>query len=348
GNYLITRAEATNPIQIFQEDANSHLEIWLSRRIPTAADLEDARLQLSLLTERMRSEPSVGILDVPFVLSIHYLVAFVLPRVDEKFVPGVEDLFIPLLRETFGSVWRYLETSHPSILLRPELLQSRFNLLIIMANLMNLGSHQTDLVGFRELIHAIADFGVIEIMAKDVALTDENNGSQHKIVEHIATFKRFTNTIRIVSNFAEFKLDTIFRPTIVDWFKTLNHIYMKGAVFDGRTEQEEWSKLIMDFWYSDLGESLDACPRVLVCEMSRPKLRQEIFSGMRVWPSSILWSAVPATVLIGRHIFQLHIESRVHGRKSIDFSNASCIGTATQSTKNYTAECDIMGPGGLA
>ncbi|KAH7323373.1 hypothetical protein B0J17DRAFT_241733 [Rhizoctonia solani] len=147
-NYLITKADFSNAIQTFQEDAHQHVDIWFSRRTLTAVDLEDARLQLSILTKRLRSEPSTGICVVPFTLSFYFLVGFSLPNADEKFIPGVEDLFIPLLREAFGGFWCCFKIGVASLIIRPDLIRKRIGLLIITINLMldHLEIHPTDLV----------------------------------------------------------------------------------------------------------------------------------------------------------------------------------------------------------
>ncbi|CAE6476557.1 unnamed protein product [Rhizoctonia solani] len=170
--YLFTKADISSVIQVFQEDAHRHLGLWLSRRTPTAMDLEDARLQLSMLIERIWSEPGIGTNDVPFILSFYFLVTFSLPQVDEHFILGVEDLFIPLLTESFRSFWHYFkfESGFASVILRPELVKDHIGILTIMINLMltHLFRHPTKVITMKQVLQAVADLGVVEILAKAV------------------------------------------------------------------------------------------------------------------------------------------------------------------------------------
>ncbi|CUA72992.1 putative protein MG316 [Mycoplasma genitalium G37] [Rhizoctonia solani] len=257
--YLFTKADISGVIQVFQEDAHRHLELWLSRRTPTAMDLEDARLQLSMLIERIRSEPGTGTNDVPFILSFYFLVTFSLPQVDEHFIPGVEDLFIPLLRESFRSFWRYFkfESGFASVILRPELVKDRIGILTIMINLMltHLFRHPTKVITMKQVLQAVADLGVVEILAKAVFFTNDYSGTNDidKITEHFGTFKMFANNVRYISQDG---LGAVFRHTSTDWFKVYIFKEMQDVFFGTSTRHEEWFNITINFWY-ELGASLD-------------------------------------------------------------------------------------------
>ncbi|KAG8698278.1 hypothetical protein FRC11_014521, partial [Ceratobasidium sp. 423] len=175
-NYLVARGDVTSPIQKFHEDVRRRLHIWLSRSTPTAVDLEDARTQLTMLTRRLCSEPTSGLFAVPFTTSVSDLITFVLPKEEEGFTPGVEELFLPLLRESFTSFWRHLKVDYASMR-RPRLLVNIATILTILSNFIidHLRNHPAHEAILKEVLRTIADLGVVETIAKAMILIDSSN-----------------------------------------------------------------------------------------------------------------------------------------------------------------------------
>ncbi|CAE6401812.1 unnamed protein product [Rhizoctonia solani] len=177
-NYLATIEVANDPLPKFEEDIRNHPRIWYSGA-PIAVDPEDARTQLSLLTTRMRSQSNIESSAIPYSVLATSLAMHVFPKPEQGFIPGVEDLFIPLLRESFWGFWNYLEVNSTTSPVAPDSLVNHAGILIIMANRMvSHVKNATCLVSSREIMQEVVDLGLIEIVSKSILLIDDYNGEK--------------------------------------------------------------------------------------------------------------------------------------------------------------------------
>ncbi|CAE6421542.1 unnamed protein product [Rhizoctonia solani] len=180
-NYLVAGDNVT-PIQIFEEDARAHSQIWHSRNASIAVDLEDARTQLLLLTKKMHFEPARGPSAVSFSMLAPSLILYFSPNSKVGFISGVEDLFLPLIQELFAGFWRYLEIGDNPIFVPPEVFVNHFGAIMLINNCMiqHLIDHPPIAAGVtsKEALQATVDLGVIELMSQSIILIDDYNGEE--------------------------------------------------------------------------------------------------------------------------------------------------------------------------
>ncbi|CAE6376861.1 unnamed protein product [Rhizoctonia solani] len=179
-NYLVVGGNGASPIQKFEQDIRERAKIWLSRNTPVAVDLEDSRTQLALLGKQLQFERDVGFSAIPFSMFASSLILHFTPTHEEGFVPGVEDLFVPLIQKLFGGFWRYLAIDTTPRPVPPEVLVNHFGAMMVLTNCMlrHLINHPTAGVTAREALQATADLGVIEMMSQSIILIDDYNGEE--------------------------------------------------------------------------------------------------------------------------------------------------------------------------
>ncbi|CAE6376841.1 unnamed protein product [Rhizoctonia solani] len=158
----------------FEKDITKNSQIWFSRDVTAAVDLEDARTQLSLLTKRLHFDPAVDSSPNRFAMSAITLVLHALPKPKEGFVPGVEDLFVPLIEETFRSTWSLLAVEFTTQPLLPSTLLEYFGAFFMEINsiLEHLIEHPAADVTPKEVLQVIVDSGVVETMSKSILYID--------------------------------------------------------------------------------------------------------------------------------------------------------------------------------
>ncbi|KEP52544.1 hypothetical protein V565_043960 [Rhizoctonia solani 123E] len=244
-NQLASR-ENTDPCPEFEEDITNHAQIWFSTNAKTTVDLEDARTQLSLLTKQLHFDP-VNPSPEGFAISAINLILHTLPNPKQGFVPGVEDLFVPLLGEIFRSTWNLLGvefTREPMI--TSTLLRYLGAFVITINNILDhLIDHPAADVTAKEVLQVVVDSGVIEIMSKFIIYIDDYEG-KYQISNDLRPFKLFGDKCHHI--LGPHGLNEMFEHTFIDWFKTLTYRCIHDGIYGTHSQHEEWFKKVIHFW----------------------------------------------------------------------------------------------------
>ncbi|KAG8696328.1 hypothetical protein FRC08_007229 [Ceratobasidium sp. 394] len=189
---------------------------------------------------------------VPNLADVGTILGFVTAR--HGLLPGVGDLFIPLMRVTFEYFWLTAagKTLHNKFSLEAEDVATT----ILPAFHMLEHLHKCAPERVHEFTTASAELGAMEILARGLVLVKQEDDfdEEAKFRPLFQACNNFTSMLAMVDP-ALFRVNT-FADAFVEWFKTLRYMRARDGMFNTRTRTKTWY-LITEGCWTQAGEFLE-------------------------------------------------------------------------------------------
>ncbi|CAE6492443.1 unnamed protein product [Rhizoctonia solani] len=246
--YIVAGTDHIGTLDEYNKDAGEYYEVWLPKGRPV--DLEDARTILHAFIQRMQSTSILY--PLPDVPTMGSMVSFVVPR--SGLMPGVEDLFIPLVQVVFRYFWTSVagKSLHTKFQLEPEDVATVVHPAFVMVEhlVKRAPSRATEFV--KELIN----LGVIETLSRGFVLIKREPGFDEEL--------KFSPLIRVCHEFSNSLLhvgpptyrESEFADTFVEWFKTLRYLRSQDSMLNTQTGHTNWYPMSERVWV-EIGDILE-------------------------------------------------------------------------------------------
>ncbi|CAE6451686.1 unnamed protein product [Rhizoctonia solani] len=246
--YIVAGTDHIGTLEAYNKDAGQYYESWLPKSRPV--DLEDARTILHAFTQRMQSTSILY--PLPDVPTMGTMISFVVPR--SGLIPGVEELFIPLIRLVFGYFWVSVagKSLYTKFCLEAEDVATVVHPAFVIVK--HLVKHTPSRA--KEFVKELINLGIIESLSRGFALVKR----EPELDEHA----KFSPLIRVCHEFSNSLLnvgpptyrESEFADTFVEWFKTLRHLRSQDSMLNTRTDHTNWYEMSDQVWI-EIGDILE-------------------------------------------------------------------------------------------
>ncbi|EUC60706.1 hypothetical protein RSOL_361070 [Rhizoctonia solani AG-3 Rhs1AP] len=245
---IVAGTDHIGTLDEYNKDAGQYYEIWLPKGRPV--DLEDARTILHAFTQRMQSTSILY--PLPDVPTMGAMLSFVTPR--SGLIPGVEDLFIPLVRVVFDYFWISVagKSLHTKFRLEAEDVATVVHPAFVMVE--HLVKHTPTRA--KEFVKELINLGIIELLSRGFALIKREPGldEQAKFSPLIRVCHEFSNSLLRVG--PPTYRESEFADTFVEWFKTLRYLRSQDSMLNTRTDHTNWYEMSNRAWV-EIGDILE-------------------------------------------------------------------------------------------
>ncbi|CAE6472380.1 unnamed protein product [Rhizoctonia solani] len=246
--YIVAGTDHIGTLEEYNKDAGQYYEIWLPKS--RSVDLEDALTILHAFTQRMQSTSILY--PLPDVPTMGAMLSFVAPR--SGLIPGVEDLFIPLVRVVFNYFWMSVagKSLHTKFRLEAEDVATVVHPAFVMVE--HLVKHTPTRA--KEFVKELINLGIIESLSRGFALIkrEPSLDEQAKFSPLIRVCHESSNSLLRVG--PPMYRETEFADTLVEWFKALRYLRSQDCMLNTRTDHTNWYEMSNRAWV-EIGDILE-------------------------------------------------------------------------------------------